>query len=339
MLLKLIASALLNLLVISSIAQTLDKKEKAAIFKNSKEMLSKHYHFKDQVKPIINFLDQRWNSGYYGSISNRNDFTTVLANDMKSVANDQHLNFFYTPAHLAKNTPSAPMMNMGLINEKFLNNGLNALEILEGDIGYMRLQAFGSFEDLLPSAFTFLSNTQALIIDLRGNGGGMPSNYVSSYLLPQDSIHLVTIYWNDHTDSLYTQRNLKGPRYLDKPVYLLTDRGTFSSAEEFAYDLQALQRVTIVGENTGGGANPGGLMPIYTFNDGSRIEMFVSLAHVENAITKANWEGRGVQPEIPVKGEDALKKAHYLIIDYLIKNEPNEPVKNQYRVIRKKIGL
>ncbi len=223
------------------------------------------------------------------------------------------------------------------MDERFLNNGLNKLEVLAGDVGYLRLQAFGAFEELLPAAFSFLSNTQALIVDLRGNGGGMPSNFVSSYLLPADSIHLVTIYWNDRTDSMYTLRGLKGPRYLNKPVYLLTDRSTFSSAEEFAYDLQALRRVTIVGEATGGGANPGGLMPVHTLNDGTQVVMFVSLAHVEHAITKKNWEGIGVQPDFPTESKAALKRAHLLALDFLLEKEENASIKNQYKIIRKGI--
>jgi retinol-binding protein 3 len=318
-------------------AQTLSKKEKEAILSQTKAMLAKHYHFKQQVQPTISFLDKQWKAGAYDTISGRTGFTDALARDLKRAANDQHLNFFYTPAHLAKDPSLVQQMPWGLVEEKFLNNGLTGLQVLAGDVGYMRLQAFGAIEELLPAAFTFLANTQALIIDLRGNGGGMLSNMVSSYLLPEDSIHLVTIYWNDRTDSIYTRRHLPGPRYLNKPVYLLTDKGTFSSAEEFAYDLQALKRVTIVGEATGGGANPGGLMPIHTFPDSARIEMYVSLAHVEHALTKGNWEGKGVQPDVAVSAAQALKKAHLLAIESLRQKEENAVIKNQYGEIQKKV--
>jgi hypothetical protein len=333
---KFVALALAALAFLHASAQPISKTEKEAILKGSKALLAQHYHFKNKVAPITSFLDQQWKQGRYDSFIRVTTFTEALSRDLKSAASDQHLNFFYTPAHLAKATAQRPNMPWGLLEPKFLNNGLNALEILPGDIGYMRLQAFGSIEDLLPAAFTFLGNTGALIIDLRGNGGGMPSNFVASYLLPEDSIHLVTIYWNDRTDKFYTQRTLKGPRYLDKPVYLLTDKGTFSSAEEFAYDLQQLKRVTIVGEATGGGANPGGTMPVYTFPDSSRLELYVSLAHVEHAISKGNWEGVGVQPDVAVKSADALQKAHALALDYLAAKEPNALIQSQYREIAKK---
>lgn len=321
----------------SSFSQPLDKNEKRAILDNTISMLSKHYHFRENVKKIEERLNKNWKSGAYSNLNERDVFTTAVAKDMKESANDQHLNFFYTPAHLVPKNNEGPGMNWGLIEEKFLNNGLNSVSIISGDIGLIKLQAFGSIEDVLPAAFTFVANTQALIIDLRGNGGGMPSNLVSSYLLPEERIHLLTMFWNDRTDSFFTEKNLKGPRYLDRPVYLLTDKGTFSSAEEFAYDLQALKRVTIVGEATGGGANPGGLMPIHNFADGSKIDMYVSMGHVENAITKTNWEGKGVQPEVKVNPSEALKKAHLLALDQLISKEKNKVVRDQYELIKKKV--
>jgi C-terminal processing protease CtpA/Prc len=165
----------------------------------------------------------------------------------------------------------------------------------------------------------------------------MLSNEVISYLLPEDSIHLNTIYWNDHTDSIYTYRKLGGPRYLDKPVYLLTDKGTFSSAEEFAYNLQNMKRVTIIGETTGGGANPGGLMTVYRFADGSKLDLYVSLAHVENPITKTNWEVKGIQPDVQIAAMDALKKAHVMALKQLQKKGQNNDVQKRYSEILSRV--
>ncbi len=302
-----------------------------------KSALKQHYHFKDQINNIITQIDKKWKAGDYTSLNTRETFTDELSNDLKEIANDRHLNFFYTPADIAKESDKGPEMPWGLMNSKFLNNGLNKVEILPGDIGYMRIEAFGWLDEVLPAAFKFLSETKALIIDLRGNGGGMLSNLAASYLLPEDSIHLITIFWNDRTDKIFTHRTLSGPRYLDKPVYLLTDKGTFSSAEEFTYDLQALKRVTVIGENTGGGANPGGLVPVHTFGDSSRLELFVSMAHVENAITKSNWEGKGVQPDIVTDPKDALTKAQTLALEYLMQQEKSAVIKKQFEEIKKKI--
>lgn len=327
----------LIVLPFSLIAQILPAKEKEQIFNNVKSALRQHYHFKDQTDNVVTSIERKWKAGHYDSLNTREAFTNELSKNLKDIAKDNHLNFFYTTADIAKENTKGPEMPWGLMNSKFLNNGLNKVEILAGDVGYMRIQAFGWMDEIAPAAFKFLADTKAMIIDLRGNGGGMLSNLAASYLLPEDSIHLITIFWNNRTDSIFTFRKLNGPRYLSKPVYLLTDKGTFSSAEEFTYDLQALKRVTVVGESTGGGANPGGLVPIHTFSDSSRLDMFVSMAHVENAVTKSNWEGKGVQPDVPVSANDALTTAHAMAIEVLIQQEKNPVIKKQYEEIKKKI--
>lgn len=314
-------------------AQNISKKEKLAIFTKSRQEFSKSYHFKEMIAPTLAYLDKQWAGGKFQSLNRRQQFTDSLAAAFKHYTHDGHLNFFFLSKETAKMDQSAQKIPWHLLNPRFLNNGLTGVGILPGDIGYMRIQAFGSFEDLLPSAFTFIGNTQALIIDIRGNGGGMLSNSVSSYLLPPDSIHLVTIKWNDHTDTIRTINKLKGPRYLDKPVYLLTDKQTFSSAEEFAYDLQALKRVTIIGEQTGGGANPGGTVPVFTFADGVRLDFFIPTARVENAITKTNWEGKGVKPDIVTAPSAALAKAQSLALNAIEKAEKDPFIKKQYQEI------
>jgi C-terminal processing protease CtpA/Prc len=109
----------------------------------------------------------------------------------------------------------------------------------------------------------------------------------------------------NHTTEYWTSREVSGKRYLERPVYVLTSRHSFSAAEEFAYDLQVLKRATIVGEATGGGANPG---TMYRFmND---YQFFVPQARAINATTKTNWDGAGVKPDIPAPADRALQVAH-----------------------------
>ena len=326
---------LLALTATISKAQTLSASEKKSIFQNAKKGLTEQYHFRDKVAPTLKHLDSQWASGKYDTMNTIASFSEALSGDIKEVTKDGHMNFFYRSA-VETGSGDGPAIPWGLLNDNFLNNGLNGVEIISGDIGLIRLKAFGSIEDLLPAAFTFVRNTGALIIDLRDNGGGMLSNTVSSYLFEDTALHLNTILWNDRTDSIYTHP-VPGPKYLDKPVYLLVNKGTFSSAEEFAYDLQAMKRAVVVGEQTGGGANPGGTMPVYEFADKSRLDMYVSLGHVVNPVTGSNWERTGVTPDIAVTSDLALYKAQELALTGLVAKEKNPDMNKQYQEILKKI--
>ena len=92
--------------------------------------------------------------------------------------------------------------------------------------------------------------------------------------------------------------------YIGKPVYVLTSAHTFSGGEEFCYDMQSLKRATLVGETTGGGANPGTIRPL-----GAGLSMFLPTGKARSPITGASWEGAGVRPDIAVPAGLALKVA------------------------------
>jgi C-terminal processing protease CtpA/Prc len=192
------------------------------------------------------------------------------------------------------------------------NFGFEKLERLEGNVGYIDLRGFAPAEmagESAAAAMNFLTNTDALIIDLRKNGGGDPSMValLCSYLFSPEPVHLNDLYFrpDDSTHQWWTFPYVPGKRYEDKPVYLLTSQRTFSAEEEFTYNLKNLKRVTIVGETTGGGAHPGGGRPL-----DDHFGMFVPTGRAINPITKTNWEGTGVPPDVAVPADAALKTAH-----------------------------
>src|SRR5262249_31347733 len=105
-------------------------------------------------------------------------------------------------------------------------------------------------------------------------------------------------------------------------VYVLTSARTFSAAEEFTYNLQAQKRATVVGETTGGGAHPGGTRPI-----NEHFAMFVPTGRAINPITKTNWEGTGVKPDVAADADEALAKAHELAVKKLLANTEDDEVR------------
>lgn len=162
--------------------------------------------------------------------------------------------------------------------------------------------------ETMHAAMTFLAHTDALIIDLRSNGGGDAAmvQFLCSYFFDAfeaEHIQLNGLYdrRKDLLQQFWVFPYVPGTRYLDKPLYLLTSQRTFSAAEEFAYDLQQLKRALVVGERTSGGAHAGLFYPVMT-----HFMAFIPTFRAINPISGTNWEGVGVQPDLPVAPEEAL---------------------------------
>src|SRR5260370_19281796 len=163
---------------------------------------------------------------------------------------------------------------------------------------------------------SFLANVDAIIFDLRENGGGAPKMVamISSYLFDKPT-HLNDLYnrKDDFATQYWTLPYVPGTMLADKPAFVLTSKSTFSGAEEFTYNLKNLKRATIVGETTGGGAHP---------VSGQRIDdhfmIGVPFARAVNPITKTNWEGTGVEPDVKVPAADALATAQKLAAEKLV---------------------
>ena len=194
------------------------------------------------------------------------------------------------------------------------NNYLRKVEILEGNVGYIQLSkipALATAQQIVDAAFTLINNTDALILDVRSNRGGVGGfiPYFMSYLFPSDSMLL---YRREMTawDSIsyhHTYKQLAGPRF-DKPVFVLIDAGTGSAATNLAYTLQSFERATLVGENTGSGYR--GAHSASPFALAGGFVGIVPIGRVVNAKTGTNWRAAGVNPDIESSSEEALIRAH-----------------------------
>jgi C-terminal processing protease CtpA/Prc len=103
----------------------------------------------------------------------------------------------------------------------------------------------------------------------------------------------------------FTEAELPLDRYLDRPVYLLTSRSTWSAAEAFCDILKHRSRVTIVGDRTRGGAN--GTTAFVSLS--RHFDISLPICRMINPVTGTNWEGTGVEPHVEVSSEQALKAA------------------------------
>jgi Peptidase family S41/N-terminal domain of Peptidase_S41 in eukaryotic IRBP len=192
------------------------------------------------------------------------------------------------------------------------NFGIRRVERLDGNVGYVdvrRVAMAANAGPAITAAMELLAGTYALILDLRRNGGGSPDGVLlwCSYLLKDEPIHLNDIFHADtgETRQFWTLPYVPGPRYVDRPVYVLTSSRTFSGGEEFCYNLQALGRAELIGETTGGGAHPTRGFPI-----SRAVHIGIPFARSINPVTGTNWQGTGVVPDVAVPEAEAYDVAY-----------------------------
>ena len=301
----------------------MDGQEQKKVIDSVGYLLLHNYIFPDVAKKMNDHLQENYKKGVYTSTTSVASFASQLTTDLQSISKDKHLKVAFNPgaaAQMRKAQSSGLPPSPNLEGMRMNNFGFKELKLLPGNIGYLDLRGFTDARyggETAVAAMNFLSNASALIIDLRMNGGGSPSmiQLLTSYLYGPEPVHLNSFYHRpaDQFSETWTLKEVQGKRSPDMPVYILTSNKTFSAAEEFTYNLKNLKRATIIGETTGGGAHPGGNM-VAT----DRFLVWVPSGRAINPITKTNWEGTGVKPDIEVKAADALQTAQVKALEDLV---------------------
>lgn len=311
---------------------SLQTKEKSEIITSLKTHLAQSYIDLDLSKKMITELDKNLKSKTYDKITSPTEFSKKLTEDLQSVSKDLHLKVRFEPEHIAqekrvvseeKKLEEEKKMAMQMAE---INYGFTEVKILDGNIGYLNLRTFADIkyaEETATATMNFLSNTKAIIIDLRTNGGGVPSmmQLLSSYFFDETPV-LLSDFYERKTDTktqLYSLVSVAGKRSTNKPVYILTSKQTFSASEAFAYTLKHLDKAVVVGEITKGGANR---TKRINLND----EFTISVPYIKSIhpITKTNWEGKGVQPNIKTNENEAFVHAYINAINKTVKSNKND---------------
>jgi hypothetical protein len=293
--------------------------------------LIEFYVFPEIAKKMEDAVRARQKTGEYDSVTDGEAFAKTLTEHFQAVSHDKHLRVSFSPARVPEmpEIPSGPPPPEAVAQYRQqmerMNCGFDKVEILSGNVGYLKFDMFADPEVCGPTAvaaMNFLANVDAIIVDLRENGGGDPKMValVSTYLFSQPT-HLNDLWERKSgtTQQYWTLPYVPGKRLDAKPAYVLTSKQTFSGAEEFSYNLKNLKRATLVGETTGGGAHP---------VSGHRIDdhfmIGVPFARAINPISKTNWEGTGVEPDVKVPAADALATAQKLATEKLGSKQNSE---------------
>lgn len=294
---------------------TLTDLQPAAVIDETARLLTEHYVFPEVAKQLDDLLQRRLADGAY-DVDGAEELGRLVTVDLQSVNNDKHLRLMY---HAIPVSPEEGAATLESIRRDFDTSlgGVPRLELLDGGVAVLELAPMlfplDWAAEPLSAALTLVSRAQALIVDLRNNVGGDPDSvaFVCSYLLDERT-HLNTMYWRrgERTEQSWSQPHVPGARFGgSKPLYVLTSSSTFSAAEELAYDLQQLGRAVIVGESTRGGAHPRKGWTVHP-----HLEATIPTGRAINPVSGANWEGTGVQPDVPCAAAESLDQAHALAL-------------------------
>lgn len=285
-------------------------------------------------------LREKLESNAYDNVNSVNEFARILTEDLRAVSHDKHLRVMFSGRPLPKAAPGPPPPD-AIERMRKMNGAIKKLEILDGNIGYMRINAvplLAASKDAISAAFAFLRNTDALILDNRGNGGGDP-NTVAWYMsyLSEGASYIVNTFHHRKENRIqeFKTTDLGELSYgAKKPAFVLTSPNTFSGGEELTYNIQASKRGVIVGAVTGGGANPTTMVQL-----AHQFQASIPFGYAVNPITGSNWEGVGVKPDVEVPPEQALIEAHLLAVNQLRKDLSDPMSRASLDAIAMKIEL
>jgi hypothetical protein len=288
--------------------------------------LEQQYVLPERVPAILKALRDAQASGRYDT-SDPNTFAARVSEDIREAGNDGHLYLQYDPERFAAaNEAKQDASPAGNALEAMLTRrarrthyGLSEQRLLPGNIRYLKISAFDWVEHETASAYDdamrFLKGGDAVIIDVRGNGGGSHDavRYVLSHFMPPGQLLISFVEAGKEPEQSFTLGELPAGRMIGKPLYVLIDGGVGSAAEEFAYSVQQFGLGRLVGETTAGGANVNSFVPIPP-----GFLLSVSVGRPVHPVSGGNWEGVGVEPHVPSASPAALYVAEARALDRLL---------------------
>ncbi|MCE3229050.1 MAG: hypothetical protein K0S32_3601 [Bacteroidetes bacterium] len=318
-------------------AQKLNEKGVKLLIDSLSNALNRWYIYPDKATLMANTVKTNYKNGAYKSAKTNHELSLMIYLDVIKVHKDGHLRIRYNP-EIAKDLETVCTDEQGKEDAKENlkvarenNFSFVKAEMLPGKIGYLRWDAFenAGFLDesksVFNGAFQVVKNSRALIIDMRYNGGGDPEmvQFTQSYFFNQKlRMNDIIDRKNDTVIKAWIDPAKTGLT-ISTSVYILTGRGTFSGAEDFTYGLQQAKRAIVVGDTTGGGAHPTDMVSL-----GQGFILHVPCLRSCNAVSKTNWEGKGVWPDVMVKSEKALAKTQLIILSDLISKTQDEEEKH-----------
>ncbi|UMQ42686.1 S41 family peptidase [Chryseobacterium sp. Y16C] len=296
--------------------------DKTKILTEISDKIKENYIDEKVFKSIDSLFQIEIKSGNFNSLDEK-EFAKNLTQKLRTVTKDKHFFVKYLDNYSAQNPINEKEREkQDNFSNSLENYGFEKVERLEGNIGYINYKGFAELKSSkkpLEAAMNFVTNTNSLIIDLRENGGGDNAMLVEfcSYFLDEKEILYTTYFRNSgKTVKNRIQSNVAGKKYLNKNIYILTSPKTFSAGEALAYFLQERKLAKVIGEKTGGAANP--VDPYYIQN---KYLLLVPDGKITSTYSGKNWEHIGIIPDKIVSQENAFKAAYLLALQEIINHK------------------
>jgi hypothetical protein len=290
----------------------LDAAGRHRVIDGASAIVTKYYVDADVAQKMAIAIREHEQKGDDNAATDGPTFADLLTTQMRDVSHDKYVAVTYGAVETSKNTSVPTSEDVARYAREMKQNNctFEKVAILPHNIGYLKSNSFPDASICGPTAaaaMAKLNHADAIIFDLRDNPGGYANMValIATYLFDHPK-HLNDFYdrGQDSTEESWTLPPVPGNTLADKPAFVLTSSTTFSAAEGFSYDLKMLKRATLVGETTSGRGHMGAP---HRIDDHFTIR--VPGMKVTNPISKTNWEGTGVEPDVKVKAADALKAA------------------------------
>lgn len=287
---------------------TLDDAARARVIGQVSVLLERFHEDRKVGKTLSAAVRRRAAHGDYRALTYGDELARKLTEDLRETGRDKHLEVRFSYVIQSAQMPARdPAADSRL---RSANCGFEKAEHLRPNIGYLKFDFFADPEICAPTAsaaMNFLADSDALIIDLRDNNGGRSGmvTFLVSYLFAERT-HLSDNFRraDNVTTQEWTLPHVPGIKFIDKPVFVLISKRTFSAGEGFAYILKDLKRATLIGETTVGSSGTIDFKPI-----DDHFTLVLPTGRVTSPVTKTDWAGTGVEPDVKVAEADALDEA------------------------------
>lgn len=303
-------------------------------------LLRENYVFPEKVHKIETVILKKFKAGGYESFKTSQEFLTAVNADLERESQDKHVNISFGPDRVKQilkekeNEGKQPVVTKEWLQRmRFENFRLRKVEWLEGNIGFFRFLNFtdlAASKEAYVSAMNLIRNSNAIILDLRDNGGGSSEalEFLLSFFL-RDGLKIGEFRFRKN--NRIEEKIIKKDPVVNKipddvPLYILVSKRTSSAAEGMASNLRAFRGAIIVGENTKGEGNPGEL---FVINDLLYI-MIPTAISVSAAPDSKPIEGVGVAPDILINPDKSLDKALVEICKTLAKDHNTLQIRQVY---------